>query len=234
MRLLASPRRLGDGDWTPDAPTLFPLDFPMHRALLALAIPACAVFAGCDSTFHDARFNDGEGASGERTLIVPFRQSRREIWYRESPEGRAIVKFLRLWTEKQGIDTLFAESEDEADVLHRVGNWPNDRIRKDDWVRLARPAGVRYVVEGDILSLQLENKLSIGFFDPRAVIKFRVIDVLSGREVLHREAWKLAFTDRESQLQLSSKFESSQQVMALFLAYIGKRLGQELYGYYDE
>ncbi len=142
--------------------------------------------------------------------------------------------FLRQWTEARAVDARFVESEISQEVLHRVYNWPKKTIRRSDWVDLARPAGVRYLVEGDILSLKLDNPLTVGFFDPEALIRYRVIDLQDGREVHSRERWKLRQSERESEFRVSYDFDDPEKVRAQFLAYIAKRLGQELYGYYED
>ena len=207
----------------------------MRRALLPGTLLACAFLSGCSffPQFQEARFNNGDGAAGENILVVPFRESRRG-WYGESRDGRGVVAFLRQWTQARAVDARFVESEISQEVLHRVYNWPKKTIRRSDWVDLARPAGVRYLVEGDILSLKLDNPLTVGFFDPEALIRYRVIDLQDGREVHSRERWKLRQSERESEFRVSYDFDDPEKVRAQFLAYIAKRLGQELYGYYED
>jgi len=205
-----------------------------HRAPVSAMSVVClaAISGGCHS-FHDARFNDGNGASGESVLLVPFRESRRDRWYGESREGRGVVKFLRDWTEEQAVDAVFVESELAEEVLHQVLNWTKKDLRVADWVRIARPCGARYVIEGDILALELDNALSIGFYDPVATVRYRVIDLESGREVWSRDSWEIKLDERESQFQPTYEFENADKVRALFLAHIGSRLGEELYGYHE-
>jgi hypothetical protein len=208
----------------------------MQRALLPGAVLACAFLSGCSlfPEFTEARFNNGEGASGETILVVPFRHSQKELWYGESRDGRGIVVFLRKWTDGQSIDALFVESESSQDVLHRIYNWPKNLISRKDWVELARPSGVRYVVDGDIVSLKLDNPLTVGYFDPEATIKYRVIDLQDGSEVHSRQSWKIRLSEKESQFHMSYDFDNPERVRAKLLAHIAKRLGQELYGYYDD
>ncbi len=204
----------------------------MHRITLAVTVVAPLLFSGCH-TFHDARFNNGEGANGEEILVVPFSESGKSLWYGESREGRGLVKFMREWAHENAVDPLFVESELTEEALHKVFNWPKERITTRDWVKIARTTGARYLVHGDIRHLSVSNPLSIGFYDPNALVRYRVVDLVNGQTVYSRDDWKVRMDERDTQFRLAYQSEDARKVRAAFVAYVGMKLGQEIYGFYD-
>ena len=200
----------------------------------ALLVPLS--ICGCFSSWHASPFNGGVGLEGETVLIVPFREALAgaDLWYGESRRGSTITKGIRMWATNQEVDARFVTGERVEEAQKTIRNWAKPRLSDADWARIGGNVGARFVVEGSVDKLQLKDPRSVGFFSALAVISYRVIDTDKARIVHQRKSWRVG-RDRgnEGQFKVDLEFDNPREIELRLLALVAKRLGEELYGYYD-
>ncbi len=210
----------------------------LHRSLLSLALIALVstVSSGCWATFHDAKFNAPDGASGYETLIVPLSDSKNNFWYGESRHGLEVIEALKYWARESSADAYFAEGPAAEEVLDKVYDWHGPKISSPQWKTLVKPiGGVKYVVVGDLTKFQLESRRTIGMWDCEATASIRVIDAETGK-IVHENKDLVATVGKgdETHFTTTTVFDSRDKVRRALVANLGRRLGEELYGYYED
>lgn len=201
-------------------------------AVLMLPVSLC----GCFSSWHAAPFNEGVGLGGETVFLVPFREAapNADLWYGESRRGRRIVEGLEIWAVNREAGAVFVSGERVEEAQRAIRDWPKPRLGDSDWGRIGKSVGARFLVEGVIEEFELKNPRSVGFFDAKAVISYRVLDTEKSKVVHQRKRWRVG-RDRgsEGQFKVDFEFDNPRDVELRLLALVGRRLGEELYGYYD-
>lgn len=206
------------------------------KSLFAVALVLPVSLCGCFSTWHAASFNGGAGLDGETVLLVPFREAaaNADLWYGESRRGGHIVEGIEIWATNREVEALFVSGERVEEAQKAIRNWAKPRLSDSDWGRIGRSVGARFLVEGVIEEFELKNPRSIGFFDAKAVISYRVLDTEKSKVVHQRKRWRVG-RDRgnEGQFKVDFEFDNPREIELRLLALIGRRLGEELYGYSD-
>lgn len=203
---------------------------------IAFALTLPVLLCGCFSHWHAAPFNEGSGLDGETVLLVPFREvaANADLWYGESRRGRAIVESLQIWADGQGVDARFVTGERVMEAQKTIRDWTKPRLGDSDWGRLGKSVGARFVVEGIIEEFALRSPRSVGFFDAKAVISYRVLDTEKSKVVHQRKRWRVGRErGSEGQFKVDFEFDNPRKIELRLLALIGERLGEELYGYSD-
>jgi len=204
---------------------------PFSFALL-LPLSIC----GCFSSWHGAQFNGGVGLEGETVLLVPFREttSGADLWYGESRRGLRVVQTIKVWAETQEADAIFVSGERVDEAQKTIRDWAKPRLSDSDWGSIGRSVGARFLVEGAIEDFQLKDRRSVGFFNATAVVSYRVLDTEKARVVWQRKGWRVGRDKgHEGQFRVEFGFDNPREIELLLLKTIAKRLGEELYGYYD-
>lgn len=205
-----------------------------RHAAFALILPV--LLCGCFSHWHAAPFNEGSGLDGETVLLVPFRETaaNADLWYGESRRGRRIIADLETWAAEKGVDARFVSGERVVEAQKAIRDWTKPRLGDSDWGRIGKSVGARFLVEGIIEEFALKNPRSVGFFDAKAVISYRVLDTEKSKVVHQRKRWRVG-RDRgsEGQFNVDFEFDNPRNIELRLLALIGIRLGEELYGYSD-
>ena len=204
------------------------------RSALALLLPV--LLCGCFSHRHDAPFNDGLGLDGETVLLVPFRETTAnvDLWYGESRRGRSVVTSFEIYAEKPEFDARLVSGERVNEAQKVIRDWTKPRLGDSDLGRIGKSVGARFVVEGIIEEFVLKNPRSVGFFDPKAVISYRVLDTEKSKVVHQRTRWRVGRErGSEGQFKVNFEFDAPRQIELQLLTLIGRRLVEELYGYSD-
>jgi len=202
----------------------------------AISSLALVVATSC-STYHAPRFNQGVGANGVVTLIVPFRESLNERWYGESETGKELALMVRDWANENAADPNVVDfaSADAAQVIERLrDDWHKDSISADEWRTLVASLGVTYVVEGDLGRLRLQDPRTIGVYDASLEAEFRVINVLRGTVAYRgRRAGTYAggHEGHDRILMRAPSGESDRRVRHVVIENLAEQIGKDLYGY---
>ena len=203
---------------------------------IAFAMMLPVLLCGCFSHWHAAPFNEGSGLDGETVLLVPFREAavNADLWYGESRRGRRIIEGLEIWAANQDVDARFVSGERVVEAQKAIRDWTKPRLGDSDWGRIGKSVGARFLVEGVIEEFALKNPRSVGFYDAKAVISYRVLDTEKSKVVHRRKGWRVG-RDRgsEGQFKVDFEFDNPRDIELRLLALIGRRLGEELYGYSD-
>ena len=213
----------------------------MHRAVsslrrISLIAPLAAVLSGCWATWHEPKFNHNVGASGAGVLAVPFQESKKKAWYGESSIGHQIISALKVWAQESGADAYFVEGSHPKAVLTKVYDWTEESIYSTQWKELCEPLeDVEYVLEGDLVSFRLRKPTTIGIYDAEAVLHYRVINAKTGRIVRENKALTATVgRGDETRFVATTEFDSEAKIRQALVANLGRQLGEELYGYYEE
>ncbi|MBN1442026.1 MAG: hypothetical protein JXA90_04915 [Planctomycetes bacterium] len=192
---------------------------------------------GC-AHYEPAAFNKPKGVNGREILLIPFRESRKRLWYTESQRGLALVADLKSWAYEEADDPLLVEGAAEKDVLETIRSDEKwilmDRVTGDDWKELVGNLGVQFVLVGDIRDLTLRDPGTIGLYQPKMVLEIEVFDVPRGKKAYSR---KLEVTDpsgRDDPMADVSSFNKDSVIERRLIRQAAERIGQELYGYYEK
>ena len=80
----------------------------------------------------------------------------------------------------------------------------------------------------------MKNPRSVGFFDAKAVISYRVLDTEKSKVVHQRKRWRVGRErGSEGQFKVDFEFDNPRKIELSLLALVGRRLVEELYGYSD-
>ncbi len=203
---------------------------------IAFAMMLPVLLCGCFSHRHDAPFNEGLGLDGATVLLVPFRETsaNADLWYGESRRGRVVIESFEIWAAKPEFDARLVSGERVNEAQKAIRDWTKPRLGDSDLGRIGKSVGARFVVEGVIEEFVLKSPRSVGFFDPKAVISYRVLDTEKLKVVHQRKRWHVG-RDRgsEGQFKVDYEFDNPRKIEFTFLALIGQRLVEELYGYSD-
>ena len=204
------------------------------RSAFVLLLPA--LLCGCFSHRHDAPFNDGLRLDGETVLLVPFRETtaNADLWYGESRRGRNIATSFEIHAAKPEFDGRLVSGERVNEAQKVIRDWTKPRLGDSDLGRIGKSVGARFVVEGIIEEFALKNPRSVGFYDPKAVISYRVLDTEKSKVVHQRKRWRVGRErGSEGQFKVNFEFDDPVTIEVKLLNLIGQRLVEELYGYSD-
>lgn len=204
----------------------------LFSGTLLLPLAVC----GCFPARQAARFNDGAGLEGAPVLLVPFRETASgvDLWYGESRHGLRVVRTIKMWAENEETVAIFVSGERAAEAQKTILDWAKPRLSDSDWGSIGRSVGARFLVEGTIEAFQLKDPRSIGFFSPTAVVSYRVLDMENSKVAWQRKSWPVSREkDREGQFKVEFGFDNPREIELRLLALIAKRVGEDLYGYYD-
>ena len=206
----------------------------MNRLLTFTLLGVAFTVSGC-KTYHPALFNRGVGVFGTTVLVVPFSELRHNMWYNESPRGALVSRTLKFWvTQHHGAG--FPDSYVEEQINKEVMDWTGERISSDDWKELVTGFGIDYVVVGDLEKVELRNPRDINLLNPTATARYRVIDTTAGKEVFKNETTVNVGNLRDDELQipaLDMGADTAKKEHDLLVS-LSRKIGKELYGYYDE
>lgn len=189
-------------------------------------------FASCAGTYHRARFNPPDGLNGQETFVVPFRESRRSpsLWYGDSRRGSWVVNSLRNWALEYA-DSYFVAGEAARQVLAAIREWPKERITAEDWRTLVAGLGIRYVVAGDIRSVQLRDEKMIGLYSPRVEAYYEVIDAERGKTIFDATPVVSFGQGDDPQVSFTHQMDQDSRIERRLLTSLGEQIGKDLYGY---
>ena len=142
---------------------------------------------------------------------------------------------LKFWvTQHHGADFPDAYVEDK--INKEVTDWIGESISSDDWKELVTGYGIDYVVIGDLAKVALRNPRDVNLLNPTATARYRVIDTLAGKEIFNKKTTVTVGNLHDDQFQIPV-FDVGGDTAAIerdLLITLSKKIGKELYGYYDE
>lgn len=205
-----------------------------HLVLLSLALPAFSC-VGCHH-FEAPEFRRPDGANGKEVLVIPFGEPSRRRWYTESERGDRLVKSFKTWANANADDPRFAEGPSAERVIRVVRNeWVKESISGREWADLTRGLGIDYVLVGNVGKTELRQPEVIGLYRATMEIDIEVFDVVRGKRVFEKSLTVRHTSDQGGgPLADLAGFENDKQVESRLISEAGKRIGQELYGYYPD
>jgi hypothetical protein len=191
------------------------------------------LLAGC-GTVYEPKFNRPDGVGSDSVLFVPFSEPRSYRWYGESSRGETVATSFETWVMIHGTPN-FSEGQATEDALRIIRDWNRREIEFADWIRIAQPAGVKYLVVGEIEKISLSSPGNVGVLDASLIASFRVIDVEKKMTVWRRESYPISLgRGGETDAPVISIDIDQGQIERKLLVKLGEQIGKDLYGYEEE
>ena len=110
------------------------------------------------------------------------------------------------------------------------------RISSGDWKELVTGFGIDYVVVGDLTKVELRSAREVNILNPTATARYRVIDAAAGKEVFKKETTVAIgnLQDDEIMIPAIDMGADSAKTEHDLLVSLSRKIGKELYGYYEE
>jgi hypothetical protein len=120
-------------------------------------------------------------------------------------------------------------------ILRLVFDWRKDRIRGKDWTKLTAGTGIKYVLYGEVEKLSLRNPARIGVMEPTVTVSYRVVDAVRGKLVFEEVRTRVRYGESDPTETFPLDFEENiDRAKKRLLAKLGRRIGKDLYGYYED
>lgn len=103
-----------------------------------------------------------------------------------------------------------------------------------DWQSLAGGLGIKYVLVGEIKNFTLRKRGVYGLYKPSTTVNIKVYDAVKGRKAHASTIVVEDVSGGHMPLMDISSFPSDEKIETRLLAEAAKRIGQELYGYWED
>lgn len=185
---------------------------------------------GCQ-TFREPKFNRPHGAGDGPLVAIPFREPARNLWYGESERGELLIGGFVAWA-RSNAKPDFAEGKQIDELQRVVRDWQGEEIGLEDWVKLAAPLGVKYVLVGQIERLSLSSPMTVGILDATIVVSYKVFDVSAKRTVWERKNYTISLAKKgELDTPMLELGADKKRLEEDLLVKAGSEIGKDLYGY---
>jgi hypothetical protein len=168
-------------------------------------------------------------------FVVPFQESRSNLGFCESRQGKLVAEALKNWVRDNADDPVLVEGERANEVLEEIlERLLPDRLGVKDWRQVAGGLGARYLLEGDIRSAETRDPKFVGVYRGRAIVDYRVIDLDRGEIGYEHSALEVTYPEGSEELSFPTGLGMGQEeghVRAKLLRKLGEEIAKELYGY---
>ncbi len=200
----------------------------MRFSLLVSMLAVCAL--GC-RTFEPPKFNRPHGAGDGPLVAIPFSEPARNLWYGESERGEALIAGVLAWA-RSNAKPDFAEGRQIDELQRVVREWQGREIALEDWVKLAAPLGVKYVLVGQIERLSLSSPMAVGIVDASVVFSYKVIDISARKTAWERKNSAVSLAKRgELEAPILEFGADKKRIEEDLLFKAGAEIAKDLYGY---